>query len=110
MDVSDGLSSELNHLSLSSGVSIEVSGSEIPVDARVSEMCLRYGLNPMDFAMDGGEEYVLLFTVSAKNDIFSIKGFPDGVYEIGTVKEGTGVYMLAEGEKKIVKAQAWSHL
>ena len=110
MDVSDGLSSELNHLSLSSGVSIEVSGSEIPVDARVSEMCLRYGLNPMDFAMDGGEEYVLLFTVSAKNDIFSTDRTLWNVYEIGSVGEGSGVYMVEEGKRKIVKAQAWSHL
>jgi thiamine-monophosphate kinase len=110
LDISDGLSSELNHLALSSAVSLEVDADRIPVDPRVSEMCSRYGLNPMDFAMDGGEEYVLLFTVSAKNDIFSVKGFPDGVYEIGTVQEGTGVYMLEEGKKKMVKAQAWSHL
>ena len=110
LDISDGLSSELNHLALSSAVSLEVDADRIPVDPRVSEMCSRYGLNPMDFVMDGGEEYVLLFTVSAKNDIFSVKGFPDGVYEIGTVQEGTGVYMLEEGKKKIVKAQAWSHL
>ena len=110
LDISDGLSSELNHLALSSAVSLEVDADRIPVDPRVSEMCSRFGLNPMDFVMDGGEEYVLLFTVSAKNDIFSVKGFPDGVYEIGTVQEGTGVYMLEEGKKKIVKAQAWSHL
>jgi thiamine-monophosphate kinase len=110
LDISDGLSSELNHLALSSGVSLEVDADRIPVDPRVSEMCSRYGLNPMDFVMDGGEEYVLLFTVSAKNDIFSVRGFPDGVYEIGSVQEGSGVYMLEEGKKKIVKAQAWSHL
>ena len=110
LDISDGLSSELNHLALSSGVSLEVFRDKIPVDARVLEMCGRYGLDPMDFAMDGGEEYVLLFTVSVKNDIFSINGFPDGVYEIGTVQEGTGVYMLTEGKREIVKAQAWSHL
>ncbi len=110
LDISDGLSSELNHLALSSGVSLEVDADRIPVDPRVLEMCSRYGLNPMDFAMDGGEEYVLLFTAFAKNDIFSMKGFPNGVYEIGTVQEGTGVYMLEEGKKKIVKAQAWSHL
>lgn len=110
LDISDGLSSELNHLALSSGVSLVVEANRIPVDPRVSEMCSRYGLNPMDFVMDGGEEYVLLFTVSAKNDIFSVRGFPDGVYEIGSVQEGTGVYMLEEGKKKIVKAQAWSHL
>lgn len=110
LDISDGLSSELNHLALSSAVSLEVEANRIPVDPRVSEMCSRYGLNPMDFVMDGGEEYVLLFTVSAKNDIFSVRGFPDGIYEIGSVQEGSGVYMLEEGEKKIVKAQAWSHL
>ena len=110
LDISDGLSSELNHLSLSSGVSIEILRDRIPVDSRVLEMSCRYGQNPMNFAMDGGEEYVLLFTASVKNDIFSINGFPDGVYEIGSVKEGSGVYMLTEGERKFVKAQAWSHL
>ena len=110
MDISDGLSSELNHLSLSSGVSLEVFGDKIPVDGRVSEMCRRYGLNPMDFAMDGGEEYVLLFTASAKNDIFSTDRTLWNVYEIGSVGEGSGIYMGEEGKRRIVKAQAWSHL
>ncbi len=110
MDISDGLSSELNHLSLSSGVSLEVFGDKIPVDGRVSEMCRRYGLNPMDFAMDGGEEYVLLFTASAKNDIFSTDRTLWNVYEIGSVGEGSGIYMVEEGKRRIVKAQAWSHL
>ena len=110
LDISDGLSSELNHLALSSGVSLKVFGDKIPVDGRVKEMCGQYGLNPMDFAMDGGEEYVLLFTASAKNDIFSISSSPWDVYEIGSVEEGTGVYMPDGGVRKIVKAQAWSHL
>ena len=110
LDISDGLSSELNHLALSSGVSLEVFQDKIPVDGRVRQMCGQYGLNSMDFAMDGGEEYVLLFTDSSKNDIFSLKGSSWEVYGIGSVKEGTGDYMLASGGKKIVKAQAWSHL
>ena len=94
----------------SSGVSLEVFQDKIPVDGRVRQMCGQYGLNSMDFAMDGGEEYVLLFTDSSKNDIFSLKGSSWEVYGIGSVKEGTGVYLLASGGKKIVKAQAWSHL
>jgi len=110
LDISDGLSSELNHLALSSGVSLEVFADKIPVDGRVRQMCSQYGLNPLDFAMDGGEEYVLLFTVSVKNDIFSTDDAPWEVYEIGSVMDGTGVYMQEKGQKRVVKAEAWSHL
>ena len=110
LDISDGLSSELNHLALSSGVSLEVNADRIPIDPKVSEMCGRYGLNPMDFAMDGGEEYVLLFTAFAKNDIFSSDRTLWNVHEIGSVGEGSGVYMVKEGKRRVVKAQAWSHL
>lgn len=110
MDISDGLSSELNHLALSSSVRIDVFEEKIPVDPDVLRLCDFYHLDPMQFALNGGEEYQLLFTTKIKKDIFSKEFAPGSVYEIGTVQEGTGVFMQGRGREKIVKAQAWSHL
>lgn len=110
MDISDGLSSELNHLALSSGVRIEILRKKLPIDPDVLRMSEYYRLDPLQFALNGGEEYGLLFTACDKNDIFSKELGPDSVFEIGSVEEGAGVFMQDGGKKEIVKAQAWSHL
>jgi thiamine-monophosphate kinase len=112
MDISDGLSSELNHLALSSGVGIEIEERYIPVDPEVLRLSARYDLDPLEFALNGGEEYELLFTVSVKNDIFPRDdALSGGVFRIGTVVDGSGVRMrCSDGENRFVKAQAWSHL
>ena len=111
MDISDGLSSELNHVALSSGVKVEIREDLLPIDAEVLRLSRRYGLNPLDFAMNGGEEYGLLFTVSCKNDIFPLDLPAGSVSRIGTVQEGAGVVLVRpDGEKVSVNAQAWSHL
>ena len=112
MDISDGLSSELNHLSLSSGVAIEIEEGLLPVDADVCRLSERFGLDPLEFAMNGGEEYEILCTFSDKNDIFlENAALSQGLTRIGTVKAGTGVSMVRkDGGVEVVKAQAWSHL
>ncbi len=109
MDISDGLSSELNHLALSSSVRMEIREEMVPVDPEVCEMAQFYGIDAMQLAMNGGEEYQLLFSASKKNDIFQ-KGV-EGIFEIGKVLEGTGVFMELPGHVfKGIEAQAWSHL
>lgn len=111
MDISDGLSSELNHLTISSGASIEIDRSLLPIDSDVVKMAEYYAIDPMEFALNGGEEYELLFTNRPENDILLNEFRPCEVYRIGSVKEGTSVYMLDGcGNREIVKAQAWSHL
>ena len=112
MDISDGLSSELNHLALSSGVGIEIGERDVPVDAEVLRLCERFSLDPLEFALNGGEEYELLFTETCKNDIFlGQEALPRGIYRIGTVVDKPGVRMRRQdGEMMSVKAQAWSHL
>lgn len=112
MDISDGLSSELNHLSISSQVKMVVEESAIPVDDGVKALCSRFGLNPLEFALNGGEEYELLFTSSEKNDIFQEKQTLLGdVYKIGSVQNGSGVFMHnITGSEENILAQAWSHL
>ncbi|MCF0216149.1 MAG: thiamine-phosphate kinase [Fibrobacteraceae bacterium] len=112
IDISDGLSSELNHLALSSGVQIEIDENLLPVDAKVQEMADYYGISALNLAMNGGEEYQLLFSSSCLDSIFQDEDSrPSGVYPIGVVKQGSSVWMnIMDGSRKMVNAQAWSHL
>lgn len=112
MDISDGLSSEVNHLALSSGVSIEIDEQKLPIDPDVLEMCEYFGLSPLHFALNGGEEYELLFTSNLTKSIYlegvSSKGT---VHDIGLVSCGSGVCLKRQdGVKALLNAQAWSHL
>ena len=112
MDISDGLSSETNHLALSSGVSIEIDEQKLPIDPDVLEMCRYFGLSPLKFALNGGEEYELLFTSNLTKSIY-LEGAPKmgEIHDIGLVSCGNGVYMKRQdGVKALLNAQAWSHL
>ena len=59
MDISDGLSSELNHLAGASHVGIEIDCEKLPVAPEVLRMAERYGLDPLDFALNGGDQLLL---------------------------------------------------
>ena len=112
MDISDGLSSEVNHLALSSGVSIEIDEQKLPVDPDVLEMCEYFGLSPLHFALNGGEEYELLFTSNLTKSIYLEGVSQNGtVHDIGLVSCGSGVCLKRQdGVKVLLNAQAWSHL
>ena len=114
MDISDGLSSELNHLAIASGVSIQIDEELLPVDPEVQRLCERFGVNPLHFALNGGEEYELLFANSATESIFRENAQLGGVYRIGVasdVSEATPVCMHSKsGDFVPVKPRAWSHL
>ena len=112
MDISDGLSSEANHLALSSGVSIEIDEEKLPIDDDVLEMCEYFGLSPLKFALNGGEEYELLFTSEVTNSIY-LKGTPKWgkIHDVGLVSCGSGVFLKRKlGGRITLNAQAWSHL
>jgi thiamine-monophosphate kinase len=112
MDISDGLSSELNHLALSSGVSIEIDEEKLPIDPDVLDMCGYFGLSPLQFALNGGEEYELLFTSNLTKSIYLERAPQKGeIHDIGLVSCGRGVYLKRQdGVKALLNAQAWSHL
>ncbi len=63
MDVSDGLSSELLHICQSSGVGCRVYEDRIPIDFQTAMMAEELNMNLVTAAMNGGEDYELLFTV-----------------------------------------------
>jgi thiamine-monophosphate kinase len=67
IDISDGLSSDLNHLCEESGVGALIDSSLLPIDRQVTELCGRCALDPLQLALHGGEDFELLFTVSPNN-------------------------------------------
>jgi thiamine-monophosphate kinase len=67
IDLSDGLSSDLNHLCQESGVGAQIDAAAIPLDEDVRRLCGRRALDPLALALHGGEDFELLFTVAPKN-------------------------------------------
>jgi len=67
IDISDGLSTEINHLSSSSNISIHIYEDKIPISDETKNVCNEFNINPTVAALNGGEDYELLFTISEKN-------------------------------------------
>ena len=100
IDISDGLSSDLNHLCTESGVGALIESSLLPIDHQVVELCGRRALDPLQLALHGGEDFELLFTVKT-GDVAGLPRRVDGVglTRIGEVrKEGDGV-KISEGSR-----------
>jgi len=67
IDLSDGLSSDLTHLCEESGVGASLEMARIPFDADVARIAKEYALDPLRLALDGGEDFELLFTVRPRD-------------------------------------------
>ena len=67
IDISDGLSSDLNHLCEASGVGAFIESSLLPIDPQVVELCGRRALDPLQLALHGGEDFELLFTIKPEH-------------------------------------------
>jgi thiamine-monophosphate kinase len=63
IDISDGLGSEIRHICRQSRVGAEISTDQIPLHSEVRRAADLLGLDPVDFALQGGEDYELLFTI-----------------------------------------------
>lgn len=110
IDVSDGLSSEILHLVTQSNVGVDLYEEKIPIDTETYETAREFNLDPSLCALNGGEDYELLFTIDI-NDYDKIKN-KNLVSIIGhiTTKE-KGLNMIAkDGSLHPIKAQGWNAL
>ena len=107
MDVSDGVASELYHMGKASGVGFHVYEEKLPIDPQTIDTALSFDLNPSIVALNGGEDYELLFTV-AQSDYEKIKTMPDFTV-IGYATDVTSKNMLLtkSGNQFEIKAQGW---
>jgi thiamine-monophosphate kinase len=107
MDVSDGVASELYHMGKASGLGFHVYEEKLPIDPQTIDTALSFDLNPSIVALNGGEDYELLFTV-AQSDYEKIKTMPDFTV-IGYATDVTSKNMLLtkSGNQFEIKAQGW---
>lgn len=108
MDVSDGLSSELLHLSHNSKVGVRVYEDKIPIDYQTALMAEEFNMNLVTAALNGGEDYELLFTVPLTDHekVEKLKG----VTVIGyTTQPDLGAALVTrDGAEIPLKAQGWN--
>lgn len=110
MDVSDGLSSELLHICRQSHTGCRVYEDRIPIDYQTAVMAEELGMNLVTAAMNGGEDYELLFTVPLHmHDVVSKL---EGIKVIGHItKEDLGCMLVTrDGAELPIKAQGWNSL
>jgi len=110
MDISDGLSSELMHICSQSNVGCRVYEDRIPIDIVAAIMAEELNMNIVTAALNGGEDYELLFTVSME-DYDKVLAL-DGIGIIGHItKPELGLNLVGrEGEEIPMKAQGWNSI
>ena len=110
MDVSDGLSSELLHISKESHVGCRVYEDRIPIDYQSAVMAEQFNMNLVTAALNGGEDYELLFTVPL-TDHEKVSEM-EGIKVIGHItKPELGSYLVGrDGGEVELKAQGWNSL
>ena len=110
MDISDGLSSELMHICKQSGVGCRIFEKEIPIDYQTAVMAEEMSMNVTTCALNGGEDYELLFTVPI-GDLDKVKNM-DGVRMIGHITEEKygQILVTRDGQEFELKAQGWNPL
>ncbi|WP_299126592.1 thiamine-phosphate kinase [uncultured Winogradskyella sp.] len=110
MDISDGLSSEVLHLCKESNVGMDVYENKIPLDPQVISSCEEFNIDSTTVALNGGEDYELLMTIS-QEDYPKIKGNPN-LTVIGYVTEKErGAHLITRADEKIaIIAKGWNAL
>lgn len=106
IDISDGLASEILHLSKHSGKGFTIFFDNIPIENITLETCTEFKLNPIASVISGGEDYELLMTFK-QADFEKIKNIPE-ITPIGFVtNEKENWLVLNSGEKTKIVAQGW---
>ena len=108
IDISDGLASEVLHLSDRSKVGFRIYEEKIPMDELTISTADEFNLNPVMTALNGGEDYELLFTIS-QSDFDKIKNNPDFTIIGHAVEEEQGNYLVLRGSNELAEltAQGW---
>ena len=107
IDISDGLASEAMHLAHKSSLGIKIYEEKIPMDPTTIQAARDFNLDPTTCALNGGEDYELLFTI-AQSDYDKVKGSPHFTV-IGHMLDKASGYQLVDkqGGQHELRAQGW---
>ncbi|MBW6491445.1 MAG: thiamine-phosphate kinase [Lentimicrobium sp.] len=110
IDISDGLASEILHIAKDSGLGCRIYENKLPIDVVTAEVAAEFTIDPTTAAMNGGEDYELLFTVNV-NDFKKISAI-QGIHIIGHMLEkAEGEYLISNGGSLYpIDAQGFNHM
>jgi thiamine-monophosphate kinase len=110
IDISDGLSSEIIHLCKQSATGCNLFEEKLPLDPQLINVCEEFSIDSTTVAINGGEDYELLFTISL-GDFDKIKGNPNFTVIGHMTKESEGIHLITRADTKIpLKARGWNAL
>ena len=114
IDISDGLSSDIGHIAEESGVGVRLYSDKIPLSPRLIEFCERFDLDPVEYALVGGEDYTLLCTVSKDSVASVIKDylatFDEPLYPIGEIIQDRRMEIIGLDNKvRSFSPRGWDH-
>ncbi|RWW99610.1 thiamine-phosphate kinase [Flavobacterium cerinum] len=110
IDISDGLSSEIMHLCKQSNVGCNLYEDKLPLDPQFMNVCEEFNIDSTTVAINGGEDYELLFTVRME-DFDKIKGNPNFSVIGHMTQESEGIHLVTRANTKIpLKARGWNAL
>ncbi len=107
IDISDGLASEALHIARASGLGVRIYDEKLPIDPHTYQTARDFNLDPSTCALNGGEDYELLFSI-AQADFDKIKGNPN-LTVVGHMTDMASGYRLVDkqGGEHELKAQGW---
>lgn len=110
IDISDGLASEVLHIAKDSGLGCRIYENKIPIDVVTADIAGEFQIDPTTAAMNGGEDYELLFTADV-NDFEKLKTI-SGIHIIGHMTEkAEGEYLISNGGSLYpIEAQGFDHM
>ena len=110
IDISDGLSSEIIHICKQSKVGCNLYEEKLPLDPQLISVCEEFNIDSTTVAINGGEDYELLFTIPLA-DFDKIKGNPNFTVIGHITKESEGMHLITRADEKIaLKARGWNAL
>lgn len=114
IDTSDGLSSDLGHICEQSRVGARLYAECLPLSDNLRHFCTTFGLDPIDYALSGGEDYTLLCTVSPKQAEGIARGFETEfnrpLFRLGEITDSRDIELLfPDGRSRRVTPTGWDH-
>ena len=108
IDISDGLSSDLLHICEQSNVGCRVFEERLPIDYQTAMMAEAFNLNVSTVALNGGEDYELLFTVPLS--MYEQVKIVPGIHVIGHITDAASQskFVTRDGQEMELQAQGWN--
>ena len=113
MDISDGLAKDLSRMCTESGVGARMDITAIPVSSWLEPLAASLGVDPLELALSGGEDYELLAAMEGSRVPQAREGlasrFGTALSEVGEVVEDGFVAVWPDGQERPLEAKGWDH-